>query len=107
MRPVAQLPRAVEHSARARQCPEVYVIAPERLTAAKDPDELAARTRREARAARNASLRYRLARARTRGYHADLPTRERRAALARAGRWHGTLPPRLAIEPCEPSYRRY
>jgi DNA primase len=92
--------RAIEHSARARQSPDVYLIEPERLAPANDPDELirqrgpaawrelletptcgiAWRARQLAAVSRNS------------------PAPERRTALARAGRWLGTLPPRLALE---------
>ena len=92
--------RAVEHSARARQSPGVYVIEYDRLTPAKDPDELIRQRGpaawRELLETRHCGISWRaqeLARATP-----DLSTRARRAALARAGSWLGTLPPRLAIE---------
>jgi DNA primase len=92
--------RAVEHSTRARCSPEVEVIDPAHLAPAKDPDELV-RERgpaawRQLLATRTCGIAWRaheLA-AVTR----DSPTLERRAGLARAGRWLGTLPPRLALE---------
>jgi DNA primase len=92
--------RAVEHSAQARHSPNVYVVPSERLAPAKDPDELV-RERgfsawRELLEARVCGITWRaheLA-----GVTPDVPVPERRAALARAGRWLGTLPPRLALE---------
>ena len=60
--------RAVEHSARARQSPEVYVIDPERLAPAKDPDALVRElwTGRVAQADRDTDVRDRVARSRVR-----------------------------------------
>jgi DNA primase len=92
--------RAVEHSARARCSPEIYVIDHEELGSAKDPDELVRQRGptawRELLATRTCGIAWRA------HEHAavtrDSPTPERRAALARAGRWLGTLPPRLALE---------
>jgi len=93
--------RAVEHSARARQSPEVYVIDPECLAPAKDPDALVRELGPDAW--------HRLSEKRTCGtawraqefartVSRDSPAPERRAALARSGRWLGTLPARLALE---------
>jgi DNA primase len=92
--------RAVEHSARARCSPEVYVVDPGQLGPAKDPDELVR--------ARGPAAWCELLTTRTCGIvwraHelASLPrdssALQRRAALARAGRWLGGLPPRLALE---------
>jgi DNA primase len=93
--------RAVEHFARARRGPEVYVVDPERLAPAKDPDELV-RDRgpaawRELLTTRRCGIAWR-AQEFAIPVTRDSPGLERRAALARAGRWLGTLPPRLALE---------
>jgi DNA primase len=93
--------RAVEQSARARQSPYVYVIDRERLAPAKDADEFVR--------ARGAVAWHELIASRTCGVEwrarelvltvtPESGVQERRAALARAGRWLGTLPPRLAVE---------
>ncbi len=92
--------RAVEQSARARLSPDVYVIDPERLAPAKDPDEL---VRQSGVAAWQALLEARACGITWRARELapvtrESPISERRAALARAGRWLGTLPPRLALE---------
>jgi DNA primase len=92
--------RAVENAARARQSPELYAVDPSRLAPAKDPDELVRQRGvaawRDLQSARTCAIAWRaheLA-----GITADSPASERRAALARAGRWLGGLPPRLALE---------
>jgi hypothetical protein len=92
--------RAVEHSARARRSPEVYVVDPGQLGSAKDPDELvrergptAWRELFETRTCGIAWRAHELA-----AVTPESPVSERRNALARAGRWLGTLPPRLALE---------
>jgi DNA primase len=92
--------RAIENAARARRSPDVHVIQPERLAPFNDPDELV----RE----RGVTAWHELLEVRTCGIAwrahelaavtPDSPVAERRAALARAGRWLGTLPPRLALE---------
>lgn len=93
--------RAVEHSARARHSPEVYVIEPEQLGPAKDPDELVRQRGvaawRELLEARSCGIAWR-AQELAGAVRRDSPAPERRAALARAGRWLGGLPPRLALE---------
>ncbi|MDQ3379551.1 MAG: toprim domain-containing protein [Actinomycetota bacterium] len=93
--------RAVEHSARARKSPEVYVIDPERLAPAKDPDALVRELGPDAwhrlidkRTCGTAWRAHEFARTVSR----DSPAPERRAALARAGLWLGALPSRLALE---------
>lgn len=93
--------RGIEQSARAHHGPNVYVVDPARLAPAKDPDEFI-RTRGEASwhellATRRCGIEWR-ARELAAGISRDSPAAERRAALARAGRWLGTLPPRLALE---------
>ena len=92
--------RAVENAACARQSPELYAIDPERLAPAKDPDEL---VRQRGVAAWRDLLRARTCAIAWRAHELaaispDSPASERRAALARAGRWLGGLPPRLALE---------
>jgi DNA primase len=92
--------RAVENATRARRGPELYVVDSERLAPAKDPDELvrqrgiaAWRGLLEARTCGIAWRAHELA-----AVTPESPLSKRRAALARAGRWLGTLPPRLALE---------
>jgi DNA primase len=92
--------RAVENSARACNSPEIYVIDPRQLGSAKDPDELV-RERgpaawRELIEARTCGVGWRAHELAT--ITRDSPAPERRAALARAGRWLGGLPARLALE---------
>jgi DNA primase len=92
--------RAIENAARARQSPELYAVDPARLAPAKDPDEL---VRQRGVAAWRDLLRARRCGIAWRAHElaaitADSPASERRAALARAGRWLGALPPRLALE---------
>lgn len=92
--------RAVEHSARARRSPDVYVVDPGQLGPAKDPDEF---VRRNGSAAVRELLETRTCAIAWRAHELaavtrDAPAPERRAALARAGRWLGALPPRLALE---------
>ena len=92
--------RAVEHSTRARQSPDIYVIDPQRLGPAKDPDEFVRQ--------RGTAAWHDLLQNRECGitWHAkelasvtrDAPAPQRRAALARAAQWLGALPPRLALE---------
>jgi DNA primase len=92
--------RAIEHSARARQSPAVYLIEPERLAPANDPDELIRQRGpaawRELLEAPTCGIAWRARQLAAVGRNSPAP--ERRAALARAGRWLGTLPPRLALE---------
>jgi DNA primase len=92
--------RAIEHAARARQSPEVYVINPERLAPANDPDELVRQRGvegwRELVQSPECGIGWRARE--LAAVTPDSPVSERRAALARTGRWLGTLPPRLALE---------
>jgi DNA primase len=93
--------RAIEESARARCSPEVYVVDPGQLGPAKDPDEVV----RERGPAgwwelvpkRTCGVGWR-ARELAMDVTQDSPAPDRRAALARVGRWLGGLPPRLALE---------
>ena len=93
--------RAVESSARARRSPDIYVVDPGQLAPAKDPDEFVRAQGpaawRELLAARTCGVSWR-ARELAQGVDRSSCTRERRAALDRAGRWLGSLPPRLALE---------
>jgi DNA primase len=93
--------RAVEQSARAESGPTVYVVDPATLAPAKDPDEFVrergAAAWRELLANRTCGIEWRARELSTGVTHAS-PAAERRAALGRAGRWLGTLPPRLALE---------
>jgi Toprim-like len=92
--------RAIENAARARHSPEIHAVDPGQLGHAKDPDELLRQ--------RGVAAWHRLLEARTCGIAwrahelaavtPESPVSERRTALARAGRWLGTLPPRLALE---------
>jgi DNA primase len=92
--------RAIENATRARQSPHVYVVDPTRLAPANDPDELVraggAAAWRELVAIRTCGIAWRARDLAPVSHDASAP--ERRAALARAGRWLGTLPPRLALE---------
>jgi DNA primase len=92
--------RAVEHSARARRSPDLFVIDPEHLAPAKDPDELVRELGPHAWEklirARTCGIAWRAHELAAVTRHSPAP--ERRTALARAGRWLGALPPRLALE---------
>jgi DNA primase len=93
--------RAVEQAARAESSPYLYVVDPRHLAPAKDPDEL---VRSKGVAAMHEVLEKRAggiewrARELAAGVTRESSAQERRSALARAGRWLGTLPPRLALE---------
>jgi DNA primase len=93
--------RVVEQSVRAADGPTIYVVDPATLMPAKDPDELVrergAGAWRELLAHRTCGVEWR-ARELAAGINRKSPAAERRAALGRAGRWLGTLPPRLALE---------
>lgn len=92
--------RAIENSARARCGPAVYVIDPRQLGHAKDPDDLVRKRGvaawRELHAVRECGIAWRAHELAP--VTPDSPALERRAALARAGLWLGSLPPRLALE---------
>jgi len=93
--------RAVEQSARAADGPTVHVIDPAALAPSKDPDEFVrqrgAGAWPELLATRICGIEWR-ARELAAGISRESSAAERRAALGRAGRWLGTLPPRLALE---------
>jgi DNA primase len=93
--------RAVEQAALAKESPTVYVLDPQKLGSAKDPDAYVL-TRglvawRALYKERECAIGWRVAE------HLDAvsetsPEATRREALSRAGAWLGTLPPRLALE---------
>lgn len=93
--------RAIEQSVRAKNSPSIHVVDPRHLTPAKDPDELIRLHGAGAFHAlfpkRTCGIEWR-AHELAGGVTRDSPAHDRRAALARAGRWLGTLPPRLALE---------
>jgi DNA primase len=92
--------RAIESAARARLCPDIYVVDPHRLTPAKDPDafvrERGVEAWRELLERRSCGIDWRARELALVGPHATEP--ERRLAVRRSGRWLATLPPRLALE---------
>jgi Toprim-like len=93
--------RSVEQAARAESSPYLYVVDPRHLAPAKDPDELV-RSRgvaamHDVLAKRACGIEWR-ARELAAGVNRESSAQERRSALACAGRWLGTLPPRLALE---------
>lgn len=93
--------KAVEHAARAPISPAVYVVSPERLDAADDPDALI-RSKgldgwNELLERRECGVVWR-AKEILGEVSPDATIAERREALRRAGMWLGTLPPRLAVE---------
>lgn len=93
--------RAAAAAARAGRSPRILVVDPQLLAPAKDPDELV-RTRgvdalRAAIASRQCGFLWHAVELLEGIDAASLPDR-RRQALARAGTWLGTLPPRLALE---------
>lgn len=93
--------RAVEQSVRAESSPQVYVIDPKRLSPSKDPDDFirarGSQAWRELIASRVCGIGWR-AQELVIDVTPGSRTQDRRSALARAGRWLGTLPPRLALE---------
>lgn len=93
--------RAIEQSGRARRSPGVFVVDPERLAPAKDPDAFISDRGIEAwpglLEAHECGITWR-ARELLGDITLDASPARRRDALARAGSWLGTLPPRLALE---------
>lgn len=93
--------KAVEHAVRAPTSPAVYVVSPERLDAADDPDALIRRKGldgwKELLESRECGVAWR-AKEILEEISPAAAIAERREALRRAGMWLGTLPPRLAIE---------
>jgi len=93
--------RAVENAARATRSPAVYVVSPECLGEANDPDEfvqsLGTDAWRELLTKRECGIGWR-ARQLVVHVSSDTPLTERRAALSRSGEWLGSLPARLTLE---------
>lgn len=93
--------RTVEQAARAATCPTLLVVDPKRLGSAKDPD---AYVLTRGVAAWRALLEERECAVAWRACEhlagvSEASAREtRRDALARVGRWLGSLPPRFALE---------
>ncbi|MBA2475867.1 MAG: toprim domain-containing protein, partial [Actinobacteria bacterium] len=93
--------RAVENSVRAQRSPTVYVISPERLDVAKDPDVLVRSQGTDAwrtlLTKRECGIVWRAGQ-----LVADVEPNgsldERREGLSRAGTWLGALPARLSLE---------
>jgi DNA primase len=93
--------RSIDHAARATHAPQLFVLDPEHLAPANDPDEFV-RTRgldawRAILNKRECAIAWRTHEF-LGGVTPDSETSRRRDALARAGAWLGTLPPRLALE---------
>jgi DNA primase len=93
--------RAIERAVSATRSPQLLILDPSHLAPAKDPDEFV-RQRGEdawtnALSERECGIVWR-AEGLTKTVSPDAPAWERRGALARAGAWLGTLPPRLALE---------
>ena len=95
------LSRAVDDLSRARIGPDLRVLDPSRLDVFKDPDAFVREHGLDAFTAlvdgADCAITWR-ARELIRGVTPESETRDRRAALARAGEWLGTLPARLAVE---------
>lgn len=95
------LARAVEELSRARVGPAVRVVEPRLLEDAKDPDAFVREAGVEAFRVlvdqAGCGITWR-ALEHTNGVSELDPAPSRRAALARAGTWLGTLPPRLSLE---------
>jgi DNA primase len=93
--------RAIENSTRARRSPAVYVVSPERLGEAKDPDAFIQSQGTDAWRAllttRECGVGWR-ARQLVADVDPGRPLDERRRALRRAGEWLGSLPSRLSLE---------
>jgi hypothetical protein len=87
--------RAVENAARAKASPSIFVATP----LAKDPDELVREHGIEAwhQQSRECGVAWRATEL-LGDVVSSAPLVARRDALARAGRWLGSLPPRLALE---------
>jgi DNA primase len=93
--------RAVEQAARAGRSPTIFVVDPEALAPAKDPDgfvrERGVAAWSSVVASRVCGIAWR-AQELVAEVSPDSDLAERRAALAHVGAWLGTLPPRLALE---------
>jgi DNA primase len=95
------LARAIEDVSRARVAPDLRVLDPTQLGDSKDPDafvrEHGLGRFRELIDQAGCAVTWRALEL-TQGVSPGDETRERRAALARAGNWLGTLPARYALE---------
>ncbi|MGZ4334869.1 MAG: hypothetical protein ACXVRJ_11440 [Gaiellaceae bacterium] len=93
--------RAVERITRLTDAPVLRVLDPERLGNSKDPDAFVqthgVTSFGTLVAAADCAVSWR-AREFVKGITPDSEARRRRAALARAANWLGTLPPRYALE---------
>lgn len=93
--------RAVDNSTRAQRGPAVYVVSPDRLGDAKDPDAFVQSQGTDAwrtlLTTRECGIGWR-ARQLVADVKPDGPLAERREALSRAGEWLGSLPARLSLE---------
>jgi DNA primase len=92
--------RAIDASVRARNSPDVCVLDPGQLGEAKDPDEFVRQRGnqawREMLQTHTCGIVWRSVELATVGPGSGL--HERRAAVIRAGRWLGKLPPHFALE---------
>ena len=93
--------RAVDAAVRAQWSPEIFVLDPEHLAPEKDPDALVRAHGvdhfESLLEKRECGVVWRAAEL-LGGVEPDHDASARRGALARAGTWLGTLPPRLALE---------
>ena len=93
--------KAVEEAARARRSPSVFVVDPERLAPAKDPDALVKERGSDAWAqliaTSSCGIVWRAVDLAANVAPSSRPSK-RREALERAGKWLGSLPRRLALE---------
>lgn len=93
--------RAVDNSTRAQKSPAVYVVSPDRLGDAKDPDSFVQRQGTNAwlelLTTRECGIGWR-ARQLVTNVEPDGPLADRREALRGAGEWLGSLPARLSLE---------
>ena len=93
--------RAIESASRAKEAPSLRVLAPGQLGASKDPDayvrEHGIEKLQDLIDNADCAISWRALEL-TNGIAPTDDTQSRRAALARAGRWLGTLPARLALE---------
>ena len=92
---------AVEHASRAKEAPTLRVLEPKQLGDSKDPDafvrEHGIEKFRALVAQADCAISWHALEL-TRGVTPQHDTPSRRAALARAGSWLGTLPARLSLE---------
>ena len=93
--------QAIERAARAQNSPDLYIIEPARLAPAKDPDAYirahGPERWQQLVESRSCGIAWR-AQELVGAVRPNSPAPQRRDALARAGAWLGSLPPRLALE---------